>query len=314
MTRLITRFTTALIILNTAIFSAQASDIPAKLELIQASANVYSAIGETQPPSYENNGHNNNLSVIITDGGVVVVNGGDNYLLAKALHNSIKELTDQPVVAVIDENGQGHSFLGNSYWRELDVPIYAHKDAVHEIEKDGSEILKRMQARNKEKAAGTFVAIPDHAVDEHQTLQVGSTIIEMISFGPAHSFGDMSVWLPQQKLIIAGDIAFHERMLAVFPETNTESWIKSFNKMLELKPEVVIPGHGHPTNAEEITKYTRDYLVFLREKVTELLENGDGLAEAYQIDQSEYSHLDTYDELAGKNAGRVFQELEFEFF
>lgn len=36
---------------------------------------VYSAIGATAPPTYENSGHNNNLSFIITGDGVVVVNG-----------------------------------------------------------------------------------------------------------------------------------------------------------------------------------------------------------------------------------------------
>ncbi len=54
--------------------------------------NVWSAIGATAPPTYENAGHNNNLSFLITgDGGVVVINGGGaNYKLAEALHGEIK--------------------------------------------------------------------------------------------------------------------------------------------------------------------------------------------------------------------------------
>jgi hypothetical protein len=77
--------------------------------------NVYSAIGETAPPTYENSGHNNNLSFIITNHGVVVVNAGANYLLAKALHNEIKKLTHKPVKYVILENAQGHAMLGSNY-------------------------------------------------------------------------------------------------------------------------------------------------------------------------------------------------------
>ena len=56
------------------------------------------------PPSYENSGHNNNLSFIITEEGVVVMNAGDNYLLAKTLHEEIKKITDQPVKYVVLEN------------------------------------------------------------------------------------------------------------------------------------------------------------------------------------------------------------------
>ena len=44
--------------------------------VIEVIPNVWSAIGATAPPTYENAGHNNNLSFIITGDGVVVVNGG----------------------------------------------------------------------------------------------------------------------------------------------------------------------------------------------------------------------------------------------
>ena len=52
--------------------------------------------------------------------------------------------------------------------------------------------------------------------------------------------------------------------------------------------------------------------MYLREQVGALIENGDGLAEAYYVDQSPYTHLDTFEELATKNAGRVYEQMEFE--
>ena len=76
--------------------------------------NVFSAIGATAPPTYENSGHNNNLSFVITGDGVLVVNGGASWQLAEALHAEIKQVTDQPVRLVVNENGQGHAMLGNS--------------------------------------------------------------------------------------------------------------------------------------------------------------------------------------------------------
>ena len=91
---------------------------------------VFSAIGATAPPTYENAGHNNNLSFIVTGNGVVVVNGGGSYLLAKALHQEIRAVTDQPVKLVFNENGQGHAMLGNSYWADQGVKIVAHVDAA----------------------------------------------------------------------------------------------------------------------------------------------------------------------------------------
>ena len=50
---------------------------------VQVIPGVWSAIGATATPTYENAGHNNNLSFIVTGDGVVVINSGASYLLAR---------------------------------------------------------------------------------------------------------------------------------------------------------------------------------------------------------------------------------------
>lgn len=274
---------------------------------------VYSAIGATAPPTYENSGHNNNLSFIVTGDGVVVVNGGAAYVLAKALHEEIQAITDQPVKLVFNENGQGHAMLGNAYWSELGIPIVAHTDAASEFEEYGAQILSGMKKYNKDKAEGTFLAGPTETFEDEYVVELGDYRIEAKYLGPAHSPGDISIWLPNQKLVIAGDMAFHERMLPIFQETYTADWLETWDNAFEpLGATYVIPGHGHPTNMDQVRRYTRDYLVHLRAKVQEHMDAGGDLAGAYYVDQSPYAHLDTYEELATKNAGRVYEQMEFE--
>ena len=48
--------------------------------------NVWSAIGATAPPTYENTGHNNNLSFIVTGDAYIVINRGAEYILDESLH------------------------------------------------------------------------------------------------------------------------------------------------------------------------------------------------------------------------------------
>ena len=275
--------------------------------------NIWSAIGATGPPTYENTGHNNNLSFIISNEGVVVINAGASSTLAKALHDEIKKITDQPVILVINENGQGHAMLGNSYWVDQGVPILAHEDAIEEFEENGPQILNRMIGYNRDKADGTRLVLPTISFVDKYIVNLGNLSIEVLHLGPAHSPGDISVWIPSEKLVIAGDMAFHERLLPIFSETNTKEWINTWeNKFEKLNAIYVIPGHGHPTNMEQVRRYTRDYLVYLREKIGSFLENGGELQDAYYIDQSPFSHLQTFDELATRNAGRVYEEMEFE--
>lgn len=274
---------------------------------------VFTATGATAPPTYENSGHNNNLSFIVTGDGVVVVNGSAAYLLAKALHDEIKAVTDQPVKLVINENGQGHAMLGNNYWIEQGVPVLGHVEAAAEFEDTMVQALAGMQVYNREKSEGTVPMGPTITFEDQYIVDMGDFHIEVLHLGPAHSPGDTQVWIPDRGLMIAGDIAFHERMPPIFEGTCTSCWIETWEtKLMPLAPTYIIPGHGHPTNLAQVTRYTRDYLVYLREKIGEHLDSGGDLAGAYYVDQSPYAHLDTFEELATKNAGVVFAEMEFE--
>ncbi|UWR23310.1 MBL fold metallo-hydrolase [Sulfitobacter sp. S190] len=280
---------------------------------VEVIPNVFSAIGATAPPTYENAGHNNNLSFIVTDEGVAVINSGASYELAEALHAEIKTVTDQPVKVVFNENGQGHAMLGNAYWASLGVEIVAHRDAARAFEEYGDRSLQAAQERVKERAAKTTVEQPTTVFDDAYTVSLGGTRIEARYLGPAHSPGDIVIWLPQQSLVISGDMAFHERLLPIFDDTMTADWIDTWDTAFEpLGATYVIPGHGHPTNMDQVRRYTRDYLVYLRKQIGAHLDEGGDLAQAYYVDQSPYAHLDTFEELATKNAGRVYEQMEFE--
>ncbi|MEO1205963.1 MAG: MBL fold metallo-hydrolase [Pseudomonadota bacterium] len=279
---------------------------------VEVIPHVWSAIGATGPPTYENTGHNNNLSFIVTGDGVVVVNAGASDVLAKALHDEIKAITDQPVKLVINENGQGHASLGNGYWVDQGVSVLAHEDAAAEFEERGADILHRMKGYNLDKAGNTRVQAATETFSDEKTYTFGDFQIEVKYLGPAHSPGDIVVWLPKQKLVISGDVAFHERMLPIFDETDTAGWVETWPVFEELGALYVIPGHGHPTNIAQVRRYTYDYLVYLRAKIGKHIEDGGGLKEAFYVDQSPYAHLDTFKELATRNAGRVFQQMEFE--
>lgn len=274
---------------------------------------VWSAIGATAPSNYQNSGHNNNLSFVVTNEGVLVVNAGGNYLLARSLHEEIRKITDQPVKYVVLENGQGHAVLGSNYWQEQGAEVIAHVDAAHEIEEGASALLEQAIERNRDKAFGTKVVLPDKTFDgESMVIELGSERIELLNLGPAHSPGDIMVWLPRKSLIITGDMAFHQRLLPVFEHTDTAGWLETWEKFAALKPKHVIPGHGGPTTMAEVTKYTKDYLAFMRAEIGKLIDDGGELQQAYEIDQSAYEHLDTYEFLARQNAGRIFRSMEFE--
>jgi len=273
---------------------------------------VYTSIGQTSPGSYENSNHNNNLGFVIGDKSVLVWNAGGNYLLAKALHEEIKKITDKPVKYVVLENSQSHAMLGNAYWKEQGATIVAQEIAKKEMIDLGESILKRKAKSLKDKMLGSKIVLPDITFKDNYTMDLGNRIVEAKYFGYAHEHSDILIWLPKEKIVFAGDIAFNNRLLPIFEITETNKWLEAWEKLEALNAKIVIPGHGDTTDMATVRKYTKDYLVYMREKLTEILDNDGDLNEAYEIDMSSYEHLDTFKELGKQNIARLFKQLEFE--
>ncbi|MCL7750588.1 MBL fold metallo-hydrolase [Guyparkeria hydrothermalis] len=276
---------------------------------------VWSAIGATQPYTYENSLHNNNLSFVIGEDAVLVMNAGASYQLAEALHEEIKKRTDVPVKYVVNENGQLHAAMATGYWIDQGAEVIAHVDAAEYYDNHKADYLDTLQRIAEEKAEGTDEAVSvSRTFEDRIELDLGGMTAEVIYFGEAHSPGDISVVIPERDVVIAGDMAFNIRMLPIFEYTDTAAWLETWPKFAEVaEGKTIIPGHGGPTDLETVEHYTKDYLTFLRTEIGRLIDEGGTLQDAYELDQSQFSHWHTFDELAGQNAGRVFQKMEFEF-
>lgn len=275
----------------------------------EVSKGVYTSIGATQPATYENSGHNNNLGFVIGDDSILVWNAGANYLLAKSFHEEIKKISNKPIKYVVLENSQGHAMLGSSYWKEQGASIISHEIAKQEIMQKGENILSRHQRTYRDKALSTKIIIPDETFKESMSFDLGNRVVEAKYFGYAHEHSDIAIWLEKEKILFTGDLAFHQRMLPIFKITDTRKWLEAWEKLALLDAQIVIPGHGDVTDMPTVTKYTKGYLEYLREKVGEALDEG---KEAYEVDQSPYAHLDTFKELAKQNASRLYEMMEFE--
>jgi glyoxylase-like metal-dependent hydrolase (beta-lactamase superfamily II) len=80
------------------------------------------------------------------------------------------------------------------------------------------------------------------------------------------------LWIPGQRILIAGDVVFNN-MHVYTAETDSkasEKWLNSLEKIRELKPSVVIPGHskvGAPLDANTAVDFTERYLLVFEEEL-----------------------------------------------
>ncbi len=297
-----------LILFSLTALSAQA------LEIQKIDSGIYALVGDLTQRSPQNFANNSTHGVIITDAGVVLVDPGGSFLGARQIHEAVKTLTDQPVRLVINTGGQDHRWLGNGYFKEQGAQIISSAAAVDDQHARADYHLSRLQQLIGDALEGTTLVYADETFDSEKTVEMGGVTMKLIYAGPAHTVGDSIVWLPDQKIMFAGDIVFSERALGTGPAKDVKSWIQVFEKMAAYQPRVVVPGHGHATDLATATRDTYDYLSFLVEQITQMLEDDVELQDATNLDQSQFSYLEVFDLISRKNAQAVYEQLEFDSF
>ncbi|SMN17113.1 SoxH protein, homolog [uncultured Candidatus Thioglobus sp.] len=287
--------------------------VQAALNVQKITDNVYALEGETTQRSPSNFGNNSTHGVIITKEGVILIDSGASYLGAKELHETIQTITDQPIKIIINTGGQDHRWLGNDYFQQLGARIIASSKTKQDQKIRADYHLNRLGGLIKESLEGTEPFFATETFDEKMNLTLGDVNLELYHFGAAHTVGDIVVWMPSAKTMFTGDVVFNDRMLGIGPAKNVQSWIDAFEKMAEFKPEHIVPGHGKASDLATATKNTQQYLQFLIDKISKILDNDGDMLQASKIDQSNFHFLTGHKDIAGKNAQWVFEQMEFDY-
>ncbi|MBB6628179.1 MBL fold metallo-hydrolase [Nocardioides sp. KIGAM211] len=152
-----------------------------------------------------------------------------------------------PKIAVNTHSHPDHTY-GNGFLPETTTII------GHHLCREG--VLRAGLAATKELPADygdLVVRPPDVTFDERMTLHLADFPVELEVMGPAHSTNDVGVWLPEQKVMFAGDLAFSGGH-PIFLEGSMNGFRKAVQRMRALEPEVLLPGHGPVCRGAEVEK------------------------------------------------------------
>lgn len=99
---------------------------------------------------------------------------------------------------------------------------------------------------------------PDILVEGSTTIMLGSTEVQILSIAPAHSMSDLLLWMPKEKILFCGDLIFERGGLMAHSAEGIKLWAKGLDFVAnELKPEIIVPGHGAICGVEEAQRNKR---------------------------------------------------------
>lgn len=301
-----------LIVVMALAFFIPAPAFAADLKVHPVASGIWAIEGPAVQRNPDNLANNATFGLIETTDGAVLVDPGGTFAGAKALHDVVRSLTDQPVRVVINTGGQDHRWLGNGYWKAEGATIIASEAAVADHKERGSLQLSILDQLVGAALGDTEPVYADVTFSEAHEIDMGGRRIEIRHPAAAHTPGDSFVWLPEERVVFTGDIVYVGRVLGVLEFSDSAAWLEAFAAIEELDPLHVVPGHGPLTTLATAQADTRDYLLNLRTRIRDHIDNGGDIIASVEVDQTAFTYLDQFDALARRNAQAVFQQMEWE--
>jgi cyclase len=153
---------------------------------------------------------------------------------------------------------------------------------------------------------------PEITFPDRMTLHLDAFPVELLHVGgPAHTTNDVLVWLPEQKVLFSGDLAFNGGQPFVL-EGSISGFRRAITQMQELQPEVLAPGHGPVCRGEDVARLLGvmdSYLAFVEEVAATSYAAGLSPLEAAQKNRDNpYSTWAETERFVG-NLHRAYSEL-----
>jgi glyoxylase-like metal-dependent hydrolase (beta-lactamase superfamily II) len=189
---------------------------------------------------------------------------------AERVLQQIKE-TKKPLSIIYITHEHADHFLGLEVFKEAypRVRIIANSAVVDRINKVYQEKLDKWKKLLGSEATSNVVAIEKFDGD---FIKFEGSEIEVLKNIQGDTDENTMLWIPGQRILIAGDVLFNN-MHVYTAETDSNArakWLNSLNKIRELKPWVVIPGHskvGASLDAITAVDFTENYLLVFEEEL-----------------------------------------------
>lgn len=286
---------------------------------IKVSPHVYYFQGESGVASAANKGFMSNAGFVVTSDGVVVYDALATPALGMAMIAAIKKVTNQPIRKVVVGHYHADHVYGLQAFKKVGAELIAHEGGKLYLNSELAQL--RLAQRKAELSpwvddktvilpADTWLNFEDK---KPYRFELGGIRFQIIDSSGAHSSEDILLFVENDKVLFAGDIYFSGRIPFV-GNADSRVWLKTLERLLDVKPHAVIPGHGrYSTNTVEDLQLTKIYLEYLRAKMGGAVQDLVGFEEAYQqTDWSRFENLPAFKAANRLNAFGTYILMEKE--
>lgn len=279
---------------------------------IKVNDRVHVLLGPIQHANRLNQGYMFNSTVIVGDNGVILVDSGGTAEVGRHIASAVRRITDRPVTHVVNTHHHGDHYLGNV---AFEGAIFISSEMCRRmILETGAEWLRIMEQAVGHPLPGTKPLAAKITYPEGTRTETFIHGVRMIFWVPrgSHTIGDLLVYLPDDKVLIAGDVLVN-RVVPTLQDGFLKNWIRTLDEMQALGVVYFVPGHGDLMSVGDVTGLRDAMLRFYS-----------GVKQGFRSGQSEETirkslNLSMWEKLErsyviGRNVNRAYLEIEADSF
>jgi glyoxylase-like metal-dependent hydrolase (beta-lactamase superfamily II) len=217
-------------------FASQADLEEKTISFTKLSHHAYAYTAEGDP----------NTGIIIGDDAVLVADTQATPAMAQDVVRRIREVTDKPIRYVVLTHYHAVRVLGASGFNAQQ--IIASQDTYDLIVERGeqdkaSEIGRFPRLFRDVESVPPGMTWPTITFNKKMTLWLGKLEVQLLQLGRGHTKGDTVVWLPQDRVLLSGDLVEFDATPYAGDAYFTD-WPHTLANVAALKPLALVPGRG----------------------------------------------------------------------
>ncbi len=273
---------------------------------------VYAVLGDTGRGSEGRS----NAGFVVTRAGVVVIDALASPAQGKTLLRTIRTITPLPVRwLILTHHHPDHTF-GAIVFKRAGAKVLAHPDRRTLASEDGDDAMVSAWTGVlglREMQGFAFADTPDVPIAHDTTVTLGGRTFVIDVPGTAHTPGDLVIWLPDARVLFAGDLLIEDGV-AMVVDGSSGGLLTALDRLEALKPLEVMPGHGRiPAEPLELIHSTRCETLVLRAKMRDDVQQGVSMSRALAaLPPADRDRPVSRNSRVRRNAVRIFAEMEQE--
>ena len=280
--------------------------------VVKINERVFVLLGPIQHANRTNQGYMINSTFIVGDKGVILVDSGASDEVGRHIAKAVRRITGKPVTHVVNTHHHGDHYLGNNAFAGATFISSALCRTM--VLETGLEWLGIMENDIGRKLPGTSPIAAEVTYREDsrtETFIQGVRIVFWVPRG-SHTVGDLMVYLPDDKVLVAGDVLV-SGIVPTFQDGSVKNWIKTLGEIQALGAMQFVPGHGDLMTLQDVAAL-RDGMSRFYSRVKEGYRNGLSETEIRKsLDLSNWSKLErSY--VIGRNINSAYLEIERDSF